>query len=42
MTHVRNLRKSHVAMTPKSDSGHDAMQEARPEEGSHFKPWMAM
>lgn len=42
MMNVRNFRKSHVAVTPKRDSGRGAMQEARLGEGSHFRPWVAM
>lgn len=43
MMHVRNFRKSHVAVTPKNETGErDATRVARPEEGSHFGPWRAV
>lgn len=48
MMHVRNFRKFHVVVTPKSErGGHDAAtQVAGPgqgmEGGAHFRPWRAV
>lgn len=43
--HVRNFRKFHVVVTPKSErGGHDATQVAGPGRGrgAHFRPWRAL